>query len=328
MNKLIFISIFASVQVIANPYVYLDLEPIYMQRGGSTRKVLVNRSLTDVTTDGLTPFDKSQYKSLITSKNLVHTLGYEPVYRVSIGSNDGAHGGFFRALFSMGWSGQKSAKGPNNLNFPFQNLTYAPAYINASWTQCDYKTNLTLIDGYFTRDFTPLWGQYFAVRGLLGLQYFHIPESAKLTFNNSIMGQDNSYSAQTKNNLALAAVGLMLQIRPTEYLAMELIGYGGAGAAIITSKTDLRTNNDRVSLRSSHRFVGSRSYSFQSTVRAVYRPVQWVQIGLGYELIYAGGVAFPYKQMSYDTNSRSDNRTHHNSSLWFQGVSLRIGFKI
>jgi len=340
---------------------------MYIQRGGSSRKVLVatpnpnyqaalaaqaaassssssssssNSSSSSSSSSGTSASQIASqlsigpYITIRSGKGLVNGLGYEPVLRITIGASNDGHGGFFRGLVSTGWSSNKTKSKPNLL-FPFKDSSYAPGYYNAFSAKSHFTSDLTLIDGYFTRDFTPLWTDYFAVRGMIGLQYWNVPETCKLTFSKyepDIFGQyllhRNTYSAKTNNNLGIAALGLYFQIKPLDVLAAEIIAYAGAGGTFITSKTKLKVANNTSVLRKSHQLVGAGAYTVMSTVRAVYRPVDYFEIGVGWELFYAGGIAEAYKQMSKGTKPSSDNRVHHNSSIWFQGASLRIGFKL
>lgn len=338
MNRIIFIPLLLEAALSARSYVYLDVEGLYLQRGGSTRKQLV--TTTGTATDPKT--GNIEQISAITSKKLVHTLGWEPGLRVSVGASSSTEGGMFRALATRQYSGHKTKGGPNNMgtsmigyNFPFNDPAYAPGYTGAYMAEAKYKNTLAILEGYFTRDFTPLWEDYFAFRGFLGLQYFYIPEKVNLAFSstsqnifNQTVYSTNTYKAKTQNNLGLAALGLMIQIKPYSWLAMELIGYAGVGGSYLTSKTNLGINNNTQTLRSSYQKACDPCYSFMGTVRAVYRPTKYFEIGAGYELIYASGVALAYKQMSDSSGSRKDNRIHHNSNLWYQGASIRIGIKL
>jgi hypothetical protein len=70
------------------------------------------------------------------------------------------------------------------------------------------------------------------------------------------------------------------------------------------------------------------SYSFLNSIRAVYRPVDFFEVGLGYEFIYATGLCLSYKKMNPGVQANSDNRTPHNANVWYQGVSLRVSFSL
>jgi hypothetical protein len=177
MNRYLFIIFFMGGVLVAKPYVYLDLEGLYLQRGGSKHKVLISYD------DGV------NRRSVVNTKQLVHTLGYQPAFRISVGANSDTHGGFFRGLISYEWQGSKSSS-IGNLRFPFKVQSYAPGYYGANSAKVVYKTSLALIEGYFKRDFTPLWGDYFAVRGMWGFQYWNVPEKLTDTFN-SIQGSSN-----------------------------------------------------------------------------------------------------------------------------------------
>jgi hypothetical protein len=309
MNKLIILSVFIQSSRIAASSICADFEALYLERGGSSAKTLVEQSDTAV----------------ITGKDLVHTLSFEPSFRLSLAVERDPYGGMFRGLVSTGWSGHKSVGG-GSLSFPFDNSSYAPGYHNATTAKAYYKTNLIVLEGYYTKNLTSLWENYFGFKGFIGLQYFNIPEKTSLNFYTA--GATNTYKAQVINNLGLAAVGLMIQIRPYKTLAMEFIGYGGVGGAFITSKTQLEVLNNTFTLRQSKPWGVNACYSFLGTVRAVYRPVSFFEIGLGYEFIYATGLALSYKQMSTGVSRNSDNRISRGAGVWFQGASLRLAFKL
>jgi hypothetical protein len=318
MNKSLLSLLLVSSSLAAKPYVYLDVEGLYLLRCGSSRRQLATYGYgADAT-------------SAITSQNLIRSMSYEPCLRVAIGANNGAHGGFFRGLVAKGWSGNYNVTGTDDLYFPFNQII--EGYSVAQEVKSHYTNNLTVIEGYITRDLTPLWKQYFAFRGLMGLQYFNVPENVTLTFYRKLLGATrpniNNYTASSNNNLGLASLGIMIQIRPYPVLAMEFLGLGGIGASFIQAQTKCLIDNDKKVLKESNNQAVTAGYSFMSTLRAVYRPVNWFQIGVGYELIYATGLCLAYKKMTKGVGYGSDGAIPLNGGVSYQGASLRIGFSL
>jgi len=314
LKKTLCLGVFLNTALFSSAYVFVDLEGMYVQRGGSTRKVLAAQGLV------------MPYTSEITSKNLSHNLGYVTAAQLTVGAQNEERGGLLRAFMSSTWKADKSCEFPGLVNFPFVSHVYAPGYYGADQAHAAYRSRLTIFDAYYTKQFTPLWKQYFAFEGMFGAQYFYMPEKVGLDFYSGAF--HNTYTGSVHNNLGLLALGLLMQIRPNPVLAFEFRGIGGAGVAVLFAKTDLRILNNTLSLRTSDgREVGA-CYTFMGTARLTYRPIRFFEISLGYELIYMTGIALPYMQMSYDYFPNSDKKIHHRRDGYVQGAALRLNIKL
>jgi hypothetical protein len=329
MNKVIILSIFSSMPLLAAPVVELDLEGLMLQRGGSRNKTLIRQQVTAASGTTL-----ATYKKKIKASMLVNRLGYEPGFRITLGGQGESYGGFIRALVTAGWETNKKTNG-TMLSFPFKDPNYAPEWSNGYHAEDKYSNNLAVIDAYFAGIIAPTWKDYFGAKYLVGLQYFNIPEDNKLTLYSTITSPFqgsvkvfNTYHAKTSNDSLLAALGFYFQMRPIKTLAFELIGYGGLGANYATSSTKLKGLNDTITRRSSSEKAVGASYSFISSVRLTYRPYDFFELSGSYEFLCLSGMALAYRQMSYGVKPTSDNHLHRQGSATFQGFALRIGFML
>lgn len=327
MNKIIFLSLLSTGSLIADAVVELNLEGLYLQRGGSRNKTLVHQLVTPASGATL-----AEYKKKITGSKIVHRLGYEPGFRLTLGGHGESYGGFIRALVTAGWTTNKKTNG-YPLSFPFKDPSYAPEWQNGYKAEDKYSNNLTVIDAYFSGTFAPTWKDYFGAKYLVGLQYFNIPEENKLTLYSTLLNQFqgstnvfNTYRAKTTNDSLLAALGFYFQIRPIKTFAFELIGYGGLGANYATSYTKLKGINDTIVRRTSNEKAIGAAYSFISSVRLTYRPYDFFELSGSYEFLCLSGMALAYRQMSYGVKKTSDNHVHREGTANFQGFALRIGF--
>ena len=302
--------------------VELDLEALYLQRGGSRSKTLIYQ--------GVEPTGTKK----ITGRKLVRRCGYEPAFRVTLGGSGETLGGYVRALALGGWESHKKTKG-YPLGLPFANTTYAPEWQNGYMADDKYKNNLTLIDAYISKTVAPLWKDYFGLKYMVGLQYFNIPASNTLNLYSQLLTRfgapysvKNTYTAKSHNDALLGAIGFYFQMRPVKTFALELIGYGGIGGNYATSKTKLKGVNNTLIRRSSNQDAIGMAYSFLSSVRLTYKPYEFFEISGSYEYILANGMAFAYRQMSYGVLPTSDNHVHREGTASYQGFALRIGFRL
>lgn len=169
MIKTFLFSLISKISLLSAASLFLEFEGLYLERGGSRAKVLVNQGVVD------------PYISVINAKQLVNTLGYEPAARAGVGFLGKSQGLYLRALASRSWQGQKTALG-DNLNFPFEDPAYAPGYTGAYEARIDYKTNLRMCEAYYINEMSPRWKDSFALRFLAGLQYLNIPETVNANF--------------------------------------------------------------------------------------------------------------------------------------------------
>lgn len=322
MYKIFILSTLSTCFVYGSAKVELDLEGLYLQRGGSRNKVLVAQG------------DKPKRIEKISAHKLAARLGYEPGFRLTLGASGDQYGGFIRALVTAGWSTTKKTNG-TLLKFPFKDPTYAIEWQRGYRAIDKYSNNLTVIDAYFSSVIAPIWKDYFGAKYLVGLQYFNLPEDNKLTMYSSLLNPFigsyqvfNTYKASTTNDSLLAALGFFFQMKPLKTLAFELIGYGGLGANYSTSHTKLKGYNDTIVRRSSSESAIGSAYSFLSSVRLTYRPYDFFEISGSYEFLCISGMAFAYRQMSYGSKPTSDDQVSRSGTANFQGFSLRIGFRV
>lgn len=323
MNKFIASSLFLVTPLLGSSFVELDLEGLYLQRGGSRNKVLIQQQNSSTST---------VYTKKITASKIVHRLGYEPGFRITLGGQGNSYGGFVRALITNQAESKKKTTG-NLLSYPFTSSSYAPEWSNGYKAINKYRNGLTVIDAYFSSVIAPTWKDYFGAKYLVGLQYFNLPEDNKLSLYSTLqapfqgsLNVYNTYHATANNDALLAALGFYFQMRPLKTFAFELIGYGGLGANYASTSTKLKGLNDTLIRRSSNEKAIGPSYSFISSVRLTYKPYDFFELSGSYEFLCLSGMALAYRQMSYGVKSSSDNQVHRNGSATFQGFALRVGF--
>lgn len=269
---------------------------VYMQR----YHVKDNPIVTDTTVNVCKGSDCTS--TVLTAKDLVRD--YEPGISAILSYIQSAKNKYeVGGLYVWAMDNTSTREGPGSLSYPFHNASFDRDFYGADKITARYKSLFYTIEANFWKTFSVGQTPMFGLSTLFGLRYANISE--KFTVNSFKSGGYSSYDISTKNNLIGIQVGLDFQIRLVKDFYWDLLLKAGADLNRISAELFLGDQNNTVVLRNNSREKAQNGVFAQAAVGAGYYAADWLNIHIGYQMLFFGGLALAPDQVNRSSSELS-----------------------
>ena len=265
--------------------------------------------------------------TVIDNKDLVNNFEFEPGFRAAVVLNPSARNGFEgNFLYLQPWHGDKSKHADQTLSFPFSRSEYSNDFTDASFAKAQYTSHFWDAEFNYWRHLSPSHANYFGVATIVGLRYFHLNESFRLTM---VKPPDkSSYNIHTKNRLYGAQVGLDLQWNPTRWLSWEAFVKAGLAGNDTHQHQFLGDDDNQVTLRDSSREKWESVVFADVAAEFGFRFLKFFYLHGGYEMIFLSGLSLAPEQISKRVGSNAGKKDHTHGNAIIHGLfaGLTVSF--
>lgn len=209
------------------------------------------------------------------------------------------------------------------LFFPFRNASYAKDFYGAQEITANYKSLLYTAELNYWRTFSVSRQSTFVLSGMFGIRFANISE--KFSLDAYKLHTHSSYDIKVKNDLVGLQVGLDFQIHMVNRFYWDLLLKGGVDLNRISAKSFLGDLNNTVTLRNFTKQMGQNGSFAQAAAGAGYQLQDWLNIHVGYQMLFFGGLALAPDQIDFGSNSLSVSATTSPFSLNDNGYVLVHG---
>ena len=306
-----------------NSHLFFNGEFVYIRRSELNGHNIVSDSNK---TQSTCPNSCPDYQRLNTKKIVQDEFWFEPGYRIGLialfDKKNSVEGGF---MILDEWKGKKSVQGTQSLSFPFDDSTFTQDFVNANIADAYYESLMWTAEANYWRFVTPRRVNYFSVAWLIGLRFFEIDESFRLSFFTDL--EKGSYDVHTKSYLSAAQVGGNFQINPSRRFTIDLTAKVGGGINYGKNQVFLGDQNNTVTIYNFE--TRGTAGAFVTNVEASlgYQIGQHLNIHTGYEFIYLSGTTLAPNQLDKSSNP-SRKKFNSDGKTIFHGLfaGIMIGF--
>lgn len=237
--------------------------------------------------------------TVISNKDLVNRLGFEPGARVGVTYKPTPKISFeANALYIAPWTSSKKVKGDESL-YVFSNQDFDFDFTNASEADAHYRSAFWDAELNFWSNFSPRRINQFSLSGIAGLRYFNWDEKFKLIMINP--PDRSSYNIWTHNHILGLQLGLNFAWNPTRYLSWEATAKVGGMVDRASQKTFLGDFDNTEALRHFERHAWQVGIFTDLALQFAFYIKEHFNLHAGYQLLYFSGVALAPGQVEKST---------------------------
>ncbi len=278
----------------SDPHFSLLTDFVYMQRYHVKNNPIVIDSTVSVCKNG-----KCSSRTLDT-KSLVRN--FEPGITATFSYIQNARSSYeLSGLYIWAMDNTSTRTGRGTLAFPFNNASFARDFYGADTISARYRSFFYTAEANYWKTFSANRESFFVISCLFGLRFANIEE--KFTVDTYKRHTHSSYEIKVKNDLIGPQVGLDFQIRPIKGFYWDLLLKAGADLNRIVGKVFLGDDNNKIILRN---FTKAQSGMFaQAAAGAGYQLKDWINIHVGYQMLFFGGLALAPDQSNTSSSGLS-----------------------
>lgn len=276
------------------PHFSLLTDFVYMQRYHVKNQVIVND------TNSVSCATGTCSSQVLTTKQLVQH--YEPggsIFFSYIQDIDTSYE--IGALCLAPMDNTVTRHGPGSLSFPFHNASFAKDFYGSDRMTARYSSFFYTIESNFWKTFSANRESFFVLSCLFGLRFAQVQET--FSVNSYKTHTHSTYTIGTQNSLVGPQVGIDFQIRPIRGFYWDLLLKAGADLNRVTGKISLKDLNNTEILRNNKRQKGQTGLFAQAAVGAGYQLRDWVNVHVGYQMLFFGGLALAPDQIDKSSSS-------------------------
>ncbi len=263
--------------------------------------------------------------AVISTKGLIQHFDFDPGFRASVVYTEDVKNSFEAVfLWVRPWHATRHANGDRSLFFPFDSSNYAFDYYQASKAHVECHSRFWDGELNYWRHFSPRYTDFFSLSGIMGLRYFHLNESFKLTFTKPPSTSD--YSLHTENDVFGFQMGLNLQMAPTSRISWDFTAKVGAMVNRAKKRDLLQDYDNTLVLQRFNRQKWQRGLFADMLAQVGYQFKEPFNMHAGYELIILSGLALAPEQTSHDVGSGAGKGVYTSGYIFIHGFSLGATF--
>lgn len=280
------------------------------------RQDLKNKTIVNSNTSGLH----------LGTKKALDRFGFESGYRVALFYQWNCENSFEGNYTNSGkWEGSSRVVSANNdLYFPFSNRSFSNDFNNASRARETYTSQFDNAELNWWHYFTPRRVNYFSFSTILGLRYFKLDETFKLSMTRG--ANTSSYDVDAVNKLWGGHAGFSLQWNPTCNLSWEMIPRVGAFFNKLSQNTHVRDQNNTSTLAKYTRDGVYATFLGDFVFKGTYQLGCHFNLHVGYELLYLDGVGVAPDQITFTTDPTLDKKLDRHASALMHGAFAGLSF--
>lgn len=206
-------------------------------------------------------------------------------------------------LYIWAMDNTSTREGPGSLSYPFDNASFAKDFYGSDKISARYKSLFYTAEANFWKTFSPTRYSSFVLSTLFGLRFANISE--KFSVNSYKHGSHSSYDITAKNDLIGIQVGIDFQIRLIKNFYWDLLLKAGADLNRISAKVFLGDLNNTVVLRNNTREKAQNGMFAQAAAGAGYQLADWLNVHIGYQMLFFGGLALAPDQINRSSSELS-----------------------
>ncbi len=320
---------------------------VYMRRSHSSDKPLA-ADIRKIRNDCVCDF------TVLTTKDLINEMGFEPGYRVGLIYRENAKMSFeANFLYLQPWEAEKEveARHHGSLIYPFTfgrrdlrlTLEHDPAiqrggeftedFFLADKAKAQYEAHFWDLEFNYWYNVSPRWVNYFGLSTIFGLRYFHYNESLEDAFFNrqSPVNPTHSrsdYNIWTKNDMFGVQVGLNLQLNPLPYFSWEFGAKFGFMMDHGRQRTLLRDEDNTVTIWHYNRQKWQDGIFGDAMALLEFYFKDHINIHAGYQFLYFSGIVTAEDQLvrKVGGNAGKSVRSHGVAMIHGLFAGLMISF--
>jgi len=277
--------------------------------------------------NGLIPLTPSKCakepgKTLISSRNLVNDMHFEPGVRISAKLFYSIHSTWVLSYTGfLNWKGQDKIHCHRNLNLPGELGQNSKDYHYADRARAIYLSDFYTVDLTYWRHVTPRYTDHFSVSWMIGLRFFDIDEKIKLYFTKR--HRTSSYRVKTYDRAFGPFFGGSIEYNPYRFLTWGIAGNIGGVFNRGKQKTLMRDDNNTVVVRDVDP-SGSNFGYFAYVYPFIEFPfVKFFTFRIGYDMLYIGRVALADDQLVFHGTG---NHLNHDGNIIYHGLFAGMQF--
>ena len=265
---------------------------------------------------------KEPGKTLISSRDLVNNMHFDPGIRVSLKLFFGIHSTL--ALTYTGgfhWLGQETISCMQNLNLPGDLGKKSIDYHFANRAKTVYRSAFYITDLSYIKHVTPRYADHFSVSLIASLNFLQIDEKLNLYFSRN--SQTSRFRVKTFNRTFGPSIGGILEYNPSYFSLWGLNSQLGGLVNRGKQKT-LMLDQGNTSVTIDAASSGTNfAYFFKIYPYIEFRFVKFFNFKVSYEVLYIGRVALADHQLRYRGGHYFLN---HNGNVIYHGLYAALQF--
>ncbi len=268
---------------------------VYMQRYHVKNNPIVNDSTVTICRGS------DCNTTVLTAKSLVRN--FEPGISATLSYIQNATTSYdLSGLYIWAMDNTSTREGPGSLSYPFHNASFARDFYGADKISARYKSLFYTAEANFWKTFSSLHSM-FGLSTLFGIRFASIGE--KFSVNSYKHSGHSSYDIKADNDLIGIQVGLDFQIRPIKNFYWDLLLKAGADLNRVSVNVFLGDLNNTVVLRNNSRQKAQNGMFAQAAAGAGYQLADWLNVHIGYQMLFFGGLALAPDQVDRSSSRLS-----------------------
>ena len=264
---------------------------VYMQRYHVQDQTLVIDSSQPVCSpSGCAP------AKVLDTQDLDNHFGFEPGVRLSL-SYVPDRKSLYEAsfLYLWQWNATSTRQGDGTLSFPFQDPSFVSGFSQADSMTASYHSRFYTAELNYFGTLSKSRRSFFSLLGLCGIRFIEVAE--KFSLESTKANEQSVYRVSTHNDLIGVQTGFLFSMNPYLGLHWDLDVKAGVALNRIGSKVFLGGDQEESATRNFSR-QGGRSALFSEVAAGVgYRVASWLNLHLGYEMIYVNSLGLAPDQL-------------------------------
>ena len=212
-------------------------------------------------------------------------------------------------LYVWSMDNTSTREGNGTLSYPFHDASFARDFFGADKITANYTSLFYTAEANFWKAFSSVHST-FGASALFGLRFANISE--KFSVKSYKHSGYSSYDIKADNDLIGIQVGLDFQIRPIKNFYWDLLLKFGADLNRVVVKDYLGDLDNTVTLRNNTKQKGQSGVFAQAAAGAGYQLLDWLNIHVGYQMLFFGGLALAPDQVNR-SNQGLGQSTHISS---------------
>lgn len=211
----------------------------------------------------------------------------------------------------------------NSLAFPFNNSGMTHDFFQIDKISANYFSQFYTVEANYWKVFSSSRTSFFALSGMFGLRFANIGErfTVKAYQNN----EHSTYKIKTKNDEIGIQIGFDFKIRPFKTFYWDLLVKAGADLNRIKATAFLTDEGGSVVLRNNVAQKAQTGMFTQVAAGAGYQPYDFLNVHVGYQMLFFGGLALAPDQMDRTESVGSISSIQSNYKISANGYIIVHG---
>lgn len=193
---------------------------------------------------------------------------------------------------------------PNSLTFPFRRKELTNDFFKADKISANYFSQFYTVEANYWKVFSNSRTSFFALSGMFGLRFANVGE--RFTVKAYQEGDGHStYKIKANNDLVGVQIGLDFKIRPFKTFYWDLLLKAGADLNRIKATVFLGDADNTLVLRNYAAQKAQTGMFAQAAAGAGYQPYDFLNVHVGYQMLFFGGLALAPDQMDRSDSTLS-----------------------